>query len=83
MADTPNLVLEHLVALRGELRDFRTQVADDMRSLKERMTALEGAMLAQRRDALGTDENLARHQAEFDRLAERVERIERRLELHN
>lgn len=83
MADTPNLVLEHLVALRGELRDFRVQVADDMRSLKERMTALEGAMLAQRRDALGTDENLARHQAEFDRLAERVERIERRLELHD
>lgn len=83
MADTPNLVLEHLVALRGELRDFRAQVADDMRSLRERMTALEGAMLAQRRDALGTDENLARHQAEFDRLAERVERIERRLELHD
>lgn len=83
MADTPNLVLEHLVALRGELRDFRAQMADDMRALRERMAALEGSVLALRREALGTDENLARHQSEFDRLAERVERIERRLELHD
>ena len=72
-----NLVLEHLRGLRaqGDL------VLAELREVKHRLTALETAVISVRRDAVQTDAELARQQSAFDRLADRVERIERRLEI--
>lgn len=78
-ADTENLVLEHLRHIRGRV----DQIAEDVGDLKHRMTSLESTMsLVKREVALG-DEADARQQVTLDRLAERLERIERRLDLHD
>lgn len=78
-ADTENLGLEHLRHIRGRV----DQIAEDVGDLKHRMTSLESTMsLVKREVALG-DEADARQQVTLDRLAERLERIERRLDLHD
>ena len=72
-----NLILEHLRHIRNQV----DQIAEDVTSLKHRMTGLEGAMSLVKREIVLSDETTARHQVEMDKLVARVERIERRLEL--
>ena len=76
-----NLVLEHLKALRSELRDLRTEMHAEFKDVKHRLTQLEMQGVTFRREAASTQEDVYRQQASIDRLADRVERIERRLEL--
>lgn len=78
-----NLVLEHLRLLRNELRDFRHRHDEDMADLKQRMTTLERGIAGMKRDGAEMYDDHARQQAVIDRLAERVDRIERRLELRS
>jgi len=72
-----NLVLEPLRHIRGRV----DQIAEDVTDLKHRMTSLEGSMSLVKREVAYGDEADARQQATLDKLAERIERIERRLEL--
>ena len=72
--DIENLVLEPLRVLRAQ----GDPVLSELREVKHRLTGLETAVIAVRRDTVHTDSGLARRQAAFDRLNER---IERRLEL--
>jgi outer membrane murein-binding lipoprotein Lpp len=76
-ADVENLVLEHLRHIRARV----DQIADDVTDLKLRMSGLENAMVLVRREIAHGDETDARQQISLDRLAARVERLERRLEL--
>ena len=76
-----NLVLEHLRALRNELREFRTRHDQDMSDIKQRLTTLERGIGGMKRDTAELYDDHARQQASIDRLAERIDRIERRLEL--
>jgi len=46
-----NSVIEHLKALRGELKDFRYKHDADMADIKHWLTALERGMGAVKRDA--------------------------------
>ena len=46
-----NIVIEHLKALRGELKEFRNKHDGDMADIKHRLTALERGMGAVKRDA--------------------------------
>lgn len=73
-----NLVIEHLRHIRGRV----DQIAEDVTDLKQRMTSLEGAMSLVKREVAYGDETDARHQVSLDKLLQRIERIERRLELH-
>ena len=79
--DTSSLVLEHLRALRSELRDLRHDTKSGVDELKARMSSLEAAFLTVKREIVHGDETDNRLQAVIDRLAQRIERIERRLEL--
>lgn len=72
-----NLVLEHLRHIRGRV----DQIAEDMGDLKHRMSGLEQAMNLVKREINLSEETDARQQITLDKLAERIERIERRLEL--
>ncbi|MBK5929635.1 hypothetical protein [Halochromatium salexigens] len=72
-----SLILEHLRHIRGRV----DQIADDVSELKHRMTALEGNMGLVKREVAYGDETDARQQLTLDKLADRLERIERRLEL--
>jgi outer membrane murein-binding lipoprotein Lpp len=76
-ADIESLVLEHLRHIRGRV----DQIAEDVTDLKHRMSSLEFSASRTRADIAHGDETAARQQAALDRLAERVARIERRLEL--
>jgi len=73
-----NLVIEHLRHIRGRV----DQIAEDVTDLKQRMTSLERAMSLVKREVAYGDETDARHQVSLDKLVQRIERIERRLDLH-
>lgn len=78
MSDSPtNLVLEHLRHIRTRV----DQIADDVVDVKHRLSSLESSMVLVRREVNVGDETDARQQLTLDRLAERIDRIERRLDL--
>jgi len=72
-----NLILEHLRHIRGRV----DQIADDMNDLKMRMSSVEQGMVLVKRDLAVGDETDARQQVSLDKLLERIQRIEKRLEL--
>lgn len=74
-----NLVLEQLRLIRSDFADTKA----DIREIKNRITTLEAgqATLLQHVGHLsGAD---AEHHLRYDRLIERIERIERRLQLRD
>lgn len=78
-ADIESLVLEHLRHIRTRV----DQIADDVTDLKLRMSGIENAMLLVKREVAHGDETDARQQITLDKLAARIERIERRLDLND
>ncbi|MDN5870992.1 MAG: hypothetical protein L0H73_09795 [Nitrococcus sp.] len=74
-----NLILEHLRAIRADI----ATVKNDTREIKQRLTSLETNSAGQRRDTAQLYGDIADQHARYDRLTERVERIERRLEIQN
>ena len=78
MANQPdNLVLEHLRALRAG----QDRIEDEIKEVKHRLTSVESGITGIRRDGAGTQDDVYRQQATMDKLKERLDRIERRLEL--
>jgi septal ring factor EnvC (AmiA/AmiB activator) len=78
MADNvENLILEHLRAIRADIGGIR----EDVREIKQRLTSLETAVAGLRRDNANLYGDVIDQQSRYDRLAERVERIEHRLGL--
>ena len=78
MADNvENLILEHLRAIHADIGGIK----EDVREIKQRLTSLEAAVAGLRRDNANLYSDVIDQQARYDRLAERVERIERRLDL--
>lgn len=73
--------IEHFLALRTDLREFRTQHDQDMSDIKQWLTTLERGVGGMKRDTAELYDDHARQQASIDRLAERVDRLEKRLEL--
>jgi len=69
-----HLILEHLKALRNELRDFKAQATSDLSLIKLRLTSLESQMAAIHSD-------MALIHGRIDLVDARLDRIERRLEL--
>lgn len=72
-----NLIIEHLRHIRGRV----DRIVEDMGDLKQRMSSLETAMVSVKRGVAAGDETDARQQTSLDRLLDRIERIERRLDL--
>jgi len=78
MADEPpNLVLELLRAMRGDMAEMR----EDVQEVLTRMSRLEEGQARGRRDQAGDAETLAHLQAQMDRMREEVARIKRRLDI--
>lgn len=72
-----NLVLEQLRALRADV----ASVKEDTREIKTRLAVVESGIASLRRDSGDFATSIAAQHLSYDRLAERVERIERRLDL--
>lgn len=77
MENVENLILEHLRAIRSDVG----AVKDDVRELKSRMANLEAGQ-ATMMQHLGHQASVSAQQhVSYDRIIERVERIEKRLEI--
>ena len=72
-----NLVLENLRAIRSELAELRSDVTD----IKTRMSRMETSLARVGRDVSSNYSEQIEDRHVVDRLAERVARIEKRLEL--
>lgn len=72
-----NLMLEHLKRFQATL----DRVERDIREVKTRQNETHSAVLGLRRDQLGDAELAAHLQVQLDAVNERLDRIERRLEL--
>jgi septal ring factor EnvC (AmiA/AmiB activator) len=72
-----NIILEHLRAIRADIGGIK----EDVREIKQRITSLEAAVAGLRRDNANLYGDVIDQQVRYDRLVERVERIERRLDL--
>jgi septal ring factor EnvC (AmiA/AmiB activator) len=72
-----NLVLEHLRAIRADIARMERKQDETI----TRLGRLELAVASLRRDVAHTDESAAEQNVRVDHLAERIDRIERRLEL--
>jgi len=72
-----HIVLRYLRNIDGKVDTLR----QDMRDVKLRLSGVENALNAVRRDLLAQAEDNARQQVASDDLSERIERIETRLNL--
>jgi uncharacterized coiled-coil protein SlyX len=72
-----NLILEHLKRFQSDLTAARERDSE----MLARLGRLEVAIAGLRRDIAHFDEGAAEQSLRLDRLVERVDRIERRLEL--
>ncbi len=72
-----SLVLEHLRHIRAKV----DQISEDINELKHRTSGLESSMVLVKRVVTQGEETDARQQVSLDKLSERIQRIEARLEL--
>ena len=82
MADNiEHLILEQFRAMRNQVASLQSEMRSEFADVKYRINRMETAVAGIRRDEAGQAEDIARQQAFIDRLVERVQRIEGRLEL--
>lgn len=72
-----NIVLEHLRAIRADIERMERKQDETI----TRLGRLELSVAGLRRDVAHTDEGAAEQGVRIDHLAERIDRIERRLDL--
>jgi len=77
MSDMDNLLLEHLKVIRADIASIKA----DLKENTHRLGRVELAIAGLRRDLAHYEEGSAEQGLRMDRLAERIERIENRLDL--
>lgn len=82
MTDTENLVLEQLRAIRNEIAELRSESRENFSAMGQRLTSMELNMAGMRKDFANIYGDVVSQSHRYDRLLERIERVERRLELN-
>jgi len=77
MDNVENLIIEHLRAIRTDISSLK----DDSREIKSRLTSVEQGIVGLRRDSASQYGDIVDTHSRYDRLAERVEQIEKRLDI--
>ena len=72
-----SLVLEQLRAIRADIGG----VKDDTREIKSRLTSVEQGIAGLRKESASNYGDIIDTHQRYDRLAERLDRIEKRLEI--
>ncbi len=72
--DIDNIVLEHLIALRNELKEFRKESREELQIIKMRLNSME-------RTVSGAHDDNVIVQMRLDKVDEKIDKIEKRLEL--
>ncbi len=75
--DTTNLVLEHLKRFQAG----QDRIEKTLQEHTQRLGRIELSIAGLRRDNAHGEESIAEHSVRMDQLADRIDRIERRLEL--
>ena len=76
MENVDNIIIEHLKSLRSDVAAVRSDMHAEFKDVKARLSHLDASMVGVRRDGALAAEDFARQQ-----VSERIQRIERRLEL--
>jgi len=76
-----NLILKHLRILRSEIQTLRTEMHTEFKDVKLRMSGIENAMVSVKHDSADIRGDYVRQQISIDNIVERIQRIEKRLEL--
>ena len=74
---TDNLIIEHLRAIRTEIASVKSDTADT----RQRVGSVETSIIDMRRNVVHLFEDMAHQQLTMDKLLDRVQRIEKRLDL--
>jgi len=74
MENMNNIVLEHLVALRNELKEFRQEAREELQIIRMRLNSVE-------RTVSGAHDDNMIVQMRLDKVDEKIDKIEKRLEL--
>jgi RNA:NAD 2'-phosphotransferase (TPT1/KptA family) len=72
-----NLVIEHLRAMRSEIAAVKADTTDT----RQRIGSVETSIIDMRRNVVHLFEDMAHQQITMDKLLDRVQRIEKRLDL--
>lgn len=81
MSDPDNIVLEMLRGLRSDIATFRNDTRADLNDIKERMLTIERGIGGMKRDSADLFDDHARQQSAIDRIIQRIEILEKRLEI--
>lgn len=79
MSNVENLMLEHLKKIQSEL----TGIRQDNSEIKSRLSSIESGIARITRDEAGNYGEIIENRHMVDKLADRIEKIEKRLELAN
>lgn len=77
MSNIENLMLEHLKKIQAELAEIR----QDGTEIKSRLGSIESGIARITRDEAGNYGEIIENRHMYDKLAERIGKIERRLEI--
>ena len=77
MENVDSIIIEHLRPIRAGI----ALIKDDIREVKTRITHVDARIASLKRDAAQQYDESAAANARFDRITERIEKIERRLDL--
>lgn len=72
-----NIILEHL----RNLRAGQDRIETGLKDVRQRLTGVESGIAGLRRDNISTQEDVYRRQTVIDAIQDRLQRIEKRLEL--
>ena len=74
MENMDNIIIEHLKALRNELKEFRQETREELQTIKMRINSVE-------RGLAGSHDDNVIIQTRMDRVDSRIDKIEKRLDL--
>ena len=77
MENVESIIIEHLRAIRADMGVIK----EDEREVKTRLTHVEAGIASLKRDSAHQYDETASSNARFDRLTERLEQLERRLNI--
>ena len=76
-----NLLVEHLKALRSEVQTLRSEMHVEFKDVKHRLASVESAIVGMKHELADVKGDYVRQQVNIDNFVERIQRIEKRLEL--
>ena len=75
MENIDNIIIEHLKALRNDLKEFRQETREELQIIRMRLNSVE-------RTVAGSHDDNMIVQMRLDKVYEKIDKIEKRLELN-